>query len=156
MSHLQHQMPFSAAFLGRSAVVIPALNEESCVADVVRGWLEQGAALVRVVDNGSSDNTAIQAAKAGADVFREPRRGYGAAAWRGTHDLPVGIEWIIFSSADGSDRLDAAEAAAFQAAFDNGADLVVGERVSSPESRRSRVRHETASDPVTSDQRTQA
>jgi hypothetical protein len=48
----------------------------------------------------------------------------------------VGIEWIIFSSADGSDQLNSAEAAAFQAALDNGADLVVGERVSSPESRR--------------------
>lgn len=110
-------MPISAAFLGRSAVVIPALNEESCVADVVRGWLEQGVALVRVVDNGSSDNTAIQAARAGAEVFREPRRGYGAAAWRGTRDLPVGIGWIIFSSADGSDQLNSAEATAFQAAL---------------------------------------
>ena len=49
--------------------------------------------------------------------------------------LPTDIEWILFSSADGSDRLDDAERMAFQAAINGGADLVLGERVSLAASR---------------------
>lgn len=65
-----------------------------------------------------------------------PRRVYGAAAWTGTRDLPARIEWILFSSADGSDRLDDSAAVAFQREIDRGAALVLGERVSRPDSRR--------------------
>lgn len=125
-----------ASFLSRTAVIIPALNEAPCVAGTVAYWRGRGAGLVRVVDNGSADDTAIRAFDAGAEVLREPHRGYGAAAWLGTLDLPPAIEWIVFSSADGSDRLDGAEQAAFQAAIDHGADLVLGERVSFAASRR--------------------
>ena len=106
------------------------------MADTVLYWRIRGAGLVRVVDNGSTDATARRAADAGADVCREPRRGYGAAAWTGTRALPGSIDWILFSSADGSDRLDAAESAAFQHAIDRGAQLVLGERVTQEASRR--------------------
>ncbi len=125
----------SPAFLARTVVVIPALNEAPCVAATVARWRERGAGLVRVVDNGSTDDTTARAEAAGADVLREPRRGYGAAAWTGTRHLPPEIEWIMFSSADGSDRLDDAERNAFQNAIDAGADLVLGERVSHAASR---------------------
>ncbi len=121
--------PAYAEFLSRTVVVIPALNEAPCVAATVLYWRMRGAALVRVVDNGSTDGTAQQAEDAGADVIREPHRGYGAAAWAGTRGLPASIEWIIFSSADGSDRLDDDGAAAFQREIDRGAVLVLGERV---------------------------
>ena len=123
-------------FLTRTVVVIPALNEAPCVAATVRDWLARGAALVRVVDNGSSDATAAEARAAGAEVCAEPRRGYGAAAWAGTRELPEHIEWILFSSADGSDRLDDEAAAAMEAEIGRGAVLVLGERVSRPASRR--------------------
>lgn len=116
-------------------MVIPALNEQTCVEDSVRRWRDRGAAFVRVVDNGSTDLTAARALASGAELLRESRPGYGAAAWRGTRNLPTGVEWIVFSSADGSDRLDTAEAALFQAAIDAGAEFVLGERVSLPESR---------------------
>ena len=116
------------SFLSHTAVIIPALNEAPCVAGTVIYWRARGAAVVRVVDNGSTDETGTRARGAGAEVIHEPRRGYGAAAWTGTRALPAGIEWILFSSADGSDRLDDAEQAAFQAAIDRGADLVLGER----------------------------
>ena len=125
-----------ANFLARAAVVVPALNEAPCVAATVRYWRARGAALVRVVDNGSTDGTAMRALVAGAAVVRESRRGYGAAAWAGTLALPPRIEWIVFSSSDGSDRLDAAEAEGFQRAIDGGADLVLGERVTLSASRR--------------------
>lgn len=125
----------AAPFLARTAVIIPALNEADCVAGTVRAWRASGAALVRVVDNGSTDATAARAQEAGAGVCREPQRGYGAAAWAGTRDLPPPIEWILFSSADGSDRLDEPAAAAFQLAIDGGAELVLGERVTLAASR---------------------
>ncbi|KAG1648135.1 hypothetical protein GQR58_030089 [Nymphon striatum] len=52
----------------RVAVVIPALDEEGNVGDVVRGCLANGADWVVVADNGSSDGTAAEARGAGADV----------------------------------------------------------------------------------------
>ncbi len=128
--------PLGQDFLAHTVVVIPALNEAPCVAGTVRDWLARGAVLVRVVDNGSTDATAAQARNAGAEVRAEPQRGYGAAAWAGTCDLPSHIEWILFSSADGSDRLDDEAAAAFQVEIDRGAVLILGERVTRPVSRR--------------------
>lgn len=128
--------PVGADFLARTAVVIPALNEAPCVADTVLYWRMHGVAHVRVVDNGSTDDTAAQARDVGAEVREEPQRGYGAAAWAGARKLPPHIEWILFSSADGSDRLDHEAAVAFQTAINAGAALVLGERVTRSESRR--------------------
>lgn len=126
----------TARFLRCTLVLVPALDEAECVAQVVRHWLDQGVAQVRVVDNRSSDATAAVARNAGAEVVSELKRGYGAAAWCGLQNMPPGIEWVLFSAADGSDSLDAHSAAAFQSAIDDGADLVLGERVSSPDSQR--------------------
>jgi glycosyltransferase involved in cell wall biosynthesis len=61
------------------SVVIPCLNEEEPIADVVREVLAQQVDEVIVVDNGSSDRTAEFAAKAGARVVRVPQAGYGRA-----------------------------------------------------------------------------
>ena len=129
-------VPTCFDFLKRAVVVIPALNEEPCVAGAVSYWRARGAALVRVVDNGSTDGTARCARTAGAQVLEERQRGYGAAAWAGAGDLPNGIEWILFSSADGSDQLDDVAAAAFQGKIDGGAVFVLGERVTRSDSRR--------------------
>jgi glycosyltransferase involved in cell wall biosynthesis len=133
---LNDSAPGGADFLARTIVVIPALNEAACIADTVLYWRIRGAALVRVVDNGSSDATAARARDAGADVRMEPQRGYGAAAWTGTRGLPARVEWILFSSADGSDRLDDQAASAFQREIEGGAVLVLGERVTRLNSRR--------------------
>ena len=54
-----------AGFLRHTVVNIPALNEAACVADTVAAWLAAGAARVRVVDNGSTDDTAQVARAAG-------------------------------------------------------------------------------------------
>lgn len=114
----------------RCVVVIPAWNERECVAATVAAWRALGFARVRVVDNGSTDGTAEVARRAGADVVAEPQRGYGAAAWRGLQDLPADIEWVLFSSADGSDALDPEELTAWTAAADGGADMILGDRCS--------------------------
>lgn len=123
-------------FPALTVVVIPALNEAGCVAATVKQWRILGMRNVRVVDNGSTDSTAIRAREAGAEVIHEPRRGYGAAAWRGIQDLPAGTECVLFSSADGSDRLAPEDLPVWQGALDDGADLVIGDRFSPGESRR--------------------
>ena len=114
----------------RCAVLIPALNEAECVAETVRVWRELGFALVRVIDNGSTDTTADVARSAGADVVTEPCRGYGAAAWRGLQDLPPGIEWVLYSSADGSDAMEAHELEDWNRSALLGAEFILGDRCS--------------------------
>lgn len=126
----------STGFLQHTLVLIPALNEAETVRATVTRWRELGVRRVRVVDNGSTDGTAGVAEAAGAEVLGEPCRGYGAAAWRGLQDWPVDCVWVLFSSADGSDRLMADELAGWQAAVDAGADLVLGDRTSRPAARR--------------------
>lgn len=118
-----------------TAVIIPALNEAECVAATVAQWRALGMSHVRVVDNGSADQTAARAHAAGASVLSESVRGYGAAAWRGLQDLPSETEFVLFSSADGSDRLTTKDLSAWQHALDEGADLVIGDRFSSHSSR---------------------
>ena len=115
-------------------VLIPALNERECVAETVRQWLAAGFAGVRVIDNGSTDDTAALARAAGADVVSESIRGYGAAAWRGLQELPAGIGWVLFSSADGSDALDPEECQRWERVARE-ADLILGDRSGSAESR---------------------
>ncbi len=68
----------------KTAVIIPALNEAGNIAPLVAQTLAQPIDWVIVVDNGSTDETAVLAAKAGAIVVDEPRRGYGYACAAGT------------------------------------------------------------------------
>ena len=129
-------LPPVVPFLSETVIVIPALDESASIGPTIRRWRELGAGRVRVVDNGSTDDTAAQAASCGAEVLREGLRGYGAAAWRGLENWPGDFRWVIFSSADGSDRMTPAEARLWQAAVDDGADLVIGDRTATADSRR--------------------
>jgi glycosyltransferase involved in cell wall biosynthesis len=126
----------TSAFPANCAVVVPALNEEAAVAVTVRQWLDLGFGMVRVVDNGSRDATARIARDAGAEAVEEPVRGYGAAAWRGMQGLPDRIEWVLFSSADGSDTLELGELDKWARAAAGGADLMLGDRSTDAASRR--------------------
>ena len=85
------------------AVVVPCLNEAEPIAGVVREILSQGVDDVVVVDNGSTDGTASEAAAAGARVVSEPRRGYGRACAAGVASLPPQTEIVCFLDGDGSD-----------------------------------------------------
>jgi dolichol-phosphate hexosyltransferase len=66
----------------RITVIIPCLNEEQGIEKVLHRmpvFVDQ----VIVVDNGSTDRTADVAISLGAEVIREPVRGYGRAYKRG-------------------------------------------------------------------------
>ena len=84
------------------AVVIPAYNEAATIADIVRRARRQ-VAWVIVVDDGSSDDTAVRADAAGAWVLRQPvNQGKGAGLWRGMqHALEQGADAVITLDGDG-------------------------------------------------------
>jgi glycosyltransferase involved in cell wall biosynthesis len=85
------------------SVVIPALNEEEPIADVVRGCLATGIPReVIVVDNGSTDRTAERATAAGARVVPAPR-GYGNACAAGVAAVSPDTDIVVFLDGDGSD-----------------------------------------------------
>lgn len=116
------------------AVVIPALNEEEAIGELVAEVLAAtrdpllGAELqaVYVVDNGSTDRTAERAEAAGATVVSEPRRGYGRACLSGV-EAASGADLIVLMDGDRSDR--PAELPLILAPLlDGQADLVIGSR----------------------------
>lgn len=84
------------------AVVIPAYNEAATIADIVRRARRQ-APWVIVVDDGSSDDTAVRADAADAVVLRQPvNQGKGASLWRGMqHALTEGADAVITLDGDG-------------------------------------------------------
>lgn len=63
-------------------VIIPCLNEEQGIEKVLRRMPEFVDQVI-VVDNGSTDRTSDVAKSFGAEVIREPVRGYGRAYKRG-------------------------------------------------------------------------
>jgi glycosyltransferase involved in cell wall biosynthesis len=111
------------------SVVIPCLNEEQAVGQVVdkafEGIRRSGRpGEVIVVDNGSSDSSAEAAAARGATVVSEPRRGYGAAYLAGL-EVARG-EYVVMADADDTYPLD--ELKQFVDGLAGGEDLVIGSR----------------------------
>jgi glycosyltransferase involved in cell wall biosynthesis len=106
-------------------VIIPVLNEAATLANVIHSLQQLGLTHIRVVDNGSWDNSVAIAQIAGAEVILEPIAGYGRACWQGLQHLPSEIEWILFCDGDGSD--DLSELPLFFEAM-NQADFILGNR----------------------------
>ncbi|MBI2780556.1 MAG: glycosyltransferase family 2 protein [Chloroflexi bacterium] len=104
--------------------LVPAHNEASRIAPVILGAI--GHVPVLVVDDGSTDDTAGVAERAGARVIRQsPNQGKGAALRTGFGAaLEDGAETVI--TLDGDGQHDPAEIPAFLAA--EPAELIVGRR----------------------------
>lgn len=115
------------AVTSKMVVVIPALNEEAGLPDVLIRLGRIGLNRIRVVDNGSSDRTAEVARQCGAEVIRESRRGYGQACWTGCQNLPGDVNWILFCNADGSDDIE--RVPAMMNATGESAELILGSRL---------------------------
>jgi len=90
----------------RVSVVIPALDEEATIAEVVRAVPRDIAGEVIVVDNGSRDRTVERAREAGARIVRESRRGYGSACHAGVRACTPECEIVVFLDGDGSEYPD--------------------------------------------------
>ena len=86
--------------------IIPAFNEESSVGNVVRDIPAKLVDEIVVVNNNSNDQTAVEAARAGATVLDEPIQGYGRACLRGiayAQNRQQKPDVIVFLDADYSD-----------------------------------------------------
>ncbi len=113
----------------KTAVIVPALNEEGNIELLVRQLLAQvEVTWVIVADNGSDDGTAAAAERGGALVISEPRRGYGYACAAGTEAaVRLGAETVVYIDGDFSsspaeiDRL-------LEPLHTGTADLVLGSR----------------------------
>ena len=111
----------------RAVLIIPALNEEAVIGQMLARVPAGLFASVLVVDNGSSDRTAEIARLHGADVVSEPARGYGNACLRALSSLPERTEILVFMQADLSE--DPSEARRLIAPIQaDQADLVIGTR----------------------------
>ena len=67
----------------KTVVIIPALNEERSIAQVIADIPRDLVMEIVVVNNGSIDSTASVASDCGATVINEARRGYGWACLAG-------------------------------------------------------------------------
>ncbi|HWT25200.1 MAG TPA: glycosyltransferase family 2 protein [Solirubrobacteraceae bacterium] len=112
------------------SVVIPCLNEEGNIEHCVRVALDvmeahglQGE--VVVADNASEDRSAELASAAGARVVHEPRRGYGSAYLAGFNAARG--RYIVMADADLT--YDFNEIPRFVALLEEGAELVMGDRM---------------------------
>lgn len=118
-----------------ATVVIPCLDEE----DAIGGLVEEVRAVaddpatpveitkILVVDNGSTDRTAIVAGQAGACIVTEPRRGYGRACLSGV--LASGpVDYIVLMDGDRCD-VPSELPLLMEPILRGEADLVIGSRL---------------------------
>jgi len=125
----------AASAAAATSIVVPAYNEAASIGAVVRDL--QAAAAWReiiVVDDGSTDDTGIRAAAAGARLVRHPyNKGNGAAVKTGIRHATGDFVLI----ADGDGQHHAADAARLVAQLD-AYDLVVGARASATQANSAR------------------
>lgn len=111
----------------RIAVLIPCFNEEKTIAKVVADFRrELPDADIYVYDNNSSDRTVERAVAAGAIVRREPRQGKGFVVQRMLRDVDADVYVLV----DGDDTYPAEVVGRMIGAIGDGADMVVGDRLS--------------------------
>ena len=113
------------------AIIIPALNEEAAIRQLLPEISPDFATWTIVADNGSTDATAAVARALGVMVASEPIRGYGRNCLAGFKmACNLGADIVVFMDGDGSD--DPADLPLLLAPIIGGsADLVIGSRVSS-------------------------
>ncbi len=87
-------------------IIIPGLNEEKHIVDVIKGVKAQGFQKIIFIDDGSKDKTAMLAKKAGATILKHiVNMGKGAAVKTGCdHACELGAEILVLMDADGQHK----------------------------------------------------
>lgn len=113
----------------RCLLIIPALNEAAAIVGVILNLRSYFDGDIVVIDDGSTDDTAAEARRAGAMVLRHPcNLGIGAAVQTGyLYALEKGYDVVIRQDGDG--QHDPAHIPRFIEILASGAaDIVVGSR----------------------------
>lgn len=121
------------------AAIVPCHNEEVAVGKVVRDLRAAVPGMeIFVYDNLSTDNTAVAAAEAGAQVRIERQKGKGNVVRRAFADIDADVYLMI----DGDDTYDASAAPGMiETLLDGPYDQVLGCRIDDPNSSAYRKGH---------------
>ena len=114
----------------KTVVIIPALNEERSIGQVIADIPQDLVTEVVVVNNGSTDSTAHVASGCGATVINEERRGYGWACLAGMNYIKNSSympDIIVFLDGDYSDYPQEMKPL-ISSITEGGYDLVIGSR----------------------------
>jgi glycosyltransferase involved in cell wall biosynthesis len=115
--------------ISKITVLIPALNEENNIQDVIKELKTIGFSDILVIDGNSNDNTASVCKKLGANVIFQDKVGKGDALRKAFNHDELG-DFVVMLDADGS--MNPKEIDSFLDAFKTGADVVKGSRFISP------------------------
>ena len=115
--------------MDKVAIIIPCFNEEKTILKVITDWkLALPEAVIYVYDNNSTDATVQIAEEAGAIVRHENLQGKGNVVRR----MFLEVDAYCYIMVDGDDTYSAATGSEMvSAVLDNGADMVIGDRLSS-------------------------
>lgn len=110
----------------RIAIIIPALNEEATIQDVIRQVMPYGVPIV--VDDGSTDDTAEIVKLAGAELVKHAfNQGYDGALNSGfSYAGALDFQYVITIDADGQHKPE--QLIEFIRFLDEGYELVLGVR----------------------------
>lgn len=112
----------------KTAVLIPCYNEATSIEKVINDFKQQlPDATIYVYDNNSTDNTADIARRAGAVVKHEFRQGKGNVV----RSMFRNIDADCYLMVDGDDTYPAENAKEMCQLVEEGADMVIGDRLSS-------------------------
>jgi cellulose synthase/poly-beta-1,6-N-acetylglucosamine synthase-like glycosyltransferase len=132
---------------GKTAIVVPAHNEQALIGETVGSLLASAAATreteVVVIADHCSDETAARALRAGARVLERNggERGKGAALrWAFDRLMAEEAAYDLFLVVDGDSTVDAGFAAAMRDAYSRGADAIQGRYLAADAGRSWRTR----------------
>ena len=107
-------------------IVIPTLNEERCISQVIQKLHQIGYDDILIVDGNSHDKTVEIAKELGANILIQNGRGKGNALRQAFNHDGLNGNAVVMMDADGS--MDPKEVPLLIEGLDSGADLVKGSR----------------------------